>query len=173
MHKTILGLAIVGLCISGGQAQACDGSNIIFEDKFEDDAGGWSIKETIEVRDGAFVFKLPPDDLQSNLNVTFTVKDADICAEAVWPESGDQPMLGAALTKCSVNGLNEKAIEIAETWHQEGNPKSIAGLLETQSVWLNFDLARARAIADYQQNLTKLEQLVGGSLEDGKGQRVP
>ena len=47
MHKTILGLAIVGLCISGGQAQACDGSNIIFEDKFEDDAGGWSIKEAI------------------------------------------------------------------------------------------------------------------------------
>ena len=97
MHKTILGLAIVGLCISGGQAQACDGSNIIFEDKFEDDAGGWSNKEAIEVRDGAFVFTLPPDDLQSNLNVTFTLKDADICAEAVWPESGDQPMLGAAL----------------------------------------------------------------------------
>lgn len=66
----------------------------------------------------------------------------------------------------------EKAIEIAETWHQEDNPKSIAGLLETQSVWLNFNLARERAIADYQQNLTKLEQLVGGSLEDeGAGER--
>ena len=62
----------------------------------------------------------------------------------------------------------EKAIEIAESWHQEGEPKSIAGLLETQSVWLNFNLARARAIADYQQNLTKLEQLVGGSLENGE-----
>ncbi len=62
----------------------------------------------------------------------------------------------------------EKAIEIAETWHQEDNPKSIAGLLETQSVWLNFNLARVRAIADYQQNLTKLEQLVGGSLESGE-----
>ncbi len=59
----------------------------------------------------------------------------------------------------------EKTIEIAETWHQEGEPKSIAGLLETQSVWLNFNLARARAIADYQQNLARLEQLIGGSLE--------
>ena len=58
----------------------------------------------------------------------------------------------------------EKSIEVAETWHQEGTPKSIAGLLETQSVWLNFNLARVRAIADYQQNLAKLEQLVGGSL---------
>jgi hypothetical protein len=97
MRKTILALAIAALCASGGQAIACDGSNVIFEDKFEDDAGGWSIKETIDVKDGTFVFKLPPDDMQSNLNVTFMVKDADICAEAVWPESGDQPVLGAAL----------------------------------------------------------------------------
>lgn len=57
------------------------------------------------------------------------------------------------------------AIEIAETWHQEG-PKSIAGFLETQSVWLNFNLARLRAIADYQQNLTRLEKLVGGKIDD-------
>ena len=57
------------------------------------------------------------------------------------------------------------AIEIAETWHQEG-PKSIAGFLETQSVWLNFNLARLRAIADYQQNLAWLEKLVGGKIDD-------
>ncbi len=59
----------------------------------------------------------------------------------------------------------EKAIEITEAWHQEETPRSLAGLLETQSVWLNFNLARTRAIADYQQNLARLEQLVGGSLE--------
>ena len=57
----------------------------------------------------------------------------------------------------------EQAMEVAETWHQEGT-KSIAGLLETQSVWLNFNLARLRAITDYQQNLTRLERLVGGSI---------
>ncbi len=57
------------------------------------------------------------------------------------------------------------AIELAETWHQEG-PKSIAGFLETQSVWLNFNLARLRAIADYQQNVARLEQLVGGKIDD-------
>ena len=55
------------------------------------------------------------------------------------------------------------AIEVAETWHQEG-PKSITGFLETQSVWLNFNLARLRAIADYQQNVARLEQLVGGKI---------
>ena len=57
------------------------------------------------------------------------------------------------------------AIEVAEEWHQEG-PKSIAGFLETQSVWLNFNLARLRALADYQQNVARLEQLVGGKMDD-------
>ena len=57
------------------------------------------------------------------------------------------------------------AIEVAETWHQEG-PKSITGFLETQSVWLNFNLARLRAIVDYQQNVARLEQLVGGKIDD-------
>ena len=59
------------------------------------------------------------------------------------------------------------AIETAETWHQEG-PKSITGFLETQSVWLNFNLARLRAIADYQLNVTRLEQLVGGKIDDSQ-----
>jgi hypothetical protein len=77
-------------------AAACEGAEIVFEDKFADDAGGWPLRDTIEVKDGAFVFKLPPDDMQSNLNVTFTVKDADICSETVWPD-GDQAMLGAGL----------------------------------------------------------------------------
>ena len=57
----------------------------------------------------------------------------------------------------------ESAIEVAETWHQEGI-KSIVGFLETQSVWLNFNLARLRAITDYQENLARLERLVGGSI---------
>ena len=57
------------------------------------------------------------------------------------------------------------AVEAAETWHQEG-PKSIASFLETQSVWLNFNLARLRAIADYQQNVARLERLVGGKIDD-------
>ncbi len=57
----------------------------------------------------------------------------------------------------------EDAIALAESWHQEGT-KSIAGFLETQSVWLNFNLARLRAITDYQQNVARLERLIGGSI---------
>ncbi|MCZ6679693.1 MAG: TolC family protein [Candidatus Poribacteria bacterium] len=68
-----------------------------------------------------------------------------------------------ALYEDSLIPQAEQAMEVAETWHQQGT-KSITGFLETQSVWLNFNLARMRAIADYQQNLARLERLVGGSI---------
>jgi hypothetical protein len=102
MRKTILGFeiacfAIAGLLAASAHAIACGGSKVIFEDTFEDNAGGWSHKDTVEIKNGTFVFKLPADDMQSNLNVTFSVKDADICTEAVWPQGGDNPLLGAGL----------------------------------------------------------------------------
>jgi hypothetical protein len=77
-------------------ALACEGTEIVFEDKFADDAGGWAINKDVEVKDGSFTFKLPPDAMQSDLNVTYSVNDADICAEGVWPESGSS-ILGAGL----------------------------------------------------------------------------
>ena len=77
-------------------ASACEGTDIVFEDKFSDDAGGWAINKDVEVKDGSFTFKLPPDAMQSDLNITYSVNDADICAEGVWPESGSS-ILGAGL----------------------------------------------------------------------------
>jgi 3-keto-disaccharide hydrolase len=98
MRIAVLGTALASLLtMLSSAALACAGNEIIFEDKFEDDAGGWSHKDTVEVKDGSFIFKLPANDMQSNLNVTFTVQDADICTEAVWPADGDQPVLGAGL----------------------------------------------------------------------------
>ena len=98
MPRSLVLLAFFVLCSAAPawRASACEGQEVIFEDKFHDDAGGWSIKDNIEVKDGAFTLKLPPDDMSSNLNVTFTVKDADICTDAMWPE-GEQPVLGAGL----------------------------------------------------------------------------
>ncbi len=100
MRKSLLsaGLAVFFAANPAWQmaAAACEGQEVIFEDKFADDAGGWPLRETVEVKDGSFVIKLPPDDMQSNLNVTFTVKDADICSETVWPD-GEEAMLGAGL----------------------------------------------------------------------------
>jgi outer membrane protein TolC len=54
----------------------------------------------------------------------------------------------------------EKSMEIAETWYKE-KKGSFSGLLEAQSIWLNFNLAGERALADYFQRLAALERLVG------------
>jgi len=63
---------------------------------FADDSGGWAINQDVELKDGSFTFKLPPDAMQSDLNVTYTVNDADICSETVWPDGGST-ILGAGL----------------------------------------------------------------------------
>ena len=96
MARCQLLLAAVMLWFAGlPQASACEGTDVIFEDKFADDAGGWAINQHVEVKDGSFVFKLPPDAMQSDLNVTYTVNDADICSEVMWPNGST--ILGAGL----------------------------------------------------------------------------
>jgi hypothetical protein len=98
MARNGLGVAAALLCCAGfvEPAPACEGTQVVFEDKFTDDAGGWAINQDVEVKDGSFTFRLPPDAMQSDLNVTYTVDDADICSETVWPDSGST-ILGAGL----------------------------------------------------------------------------
>lgn len=104
MRRTVFAVALAGLLASVGQGLACEGSDVIFEDKFQDNGGGWSQKDTVSIGDGALSFALPADDMQSNLNVMFSVDDADVCVEAVWPtpdapaEGDETPqILGAGL----------------------------------------------------------------------------
>ncbi|MFA5902358.1 MAG: TolC family protein [Desulfobacula sp.] len=56
-----------------------------------------------------------------------------------------------------------KAVERADVWNRQGQG-SITDYLETQSVWYNFQLALARARADYGKFLARLEGLAGQSL---------
>ena len=57
----------------------------------------------------------------------------------------------------------KQAMQVAEAWNVD-KEKNLSGLLETQSTWLNFNLARLRAMTDYQQSLSRLERLAGGLL---------
>ncbi|MFQ5843564.1 MAG: TolC family protein, partial [Planctomycetota bacterium] len=63
----------------------------------------------------------------------------------------------------------EEALEIAEQWRDTGRD-TIGRSLEAQSVWLNFQLALHRALADYEQMVARLEQLVGASLGPLRGE---
>lgn len=85
MRKTVFAVAVAGLLASAGQSLACEGADVIFEDTFQDNGGGWSQKSTVSIGEGALTFTLPADDMQSNLNVMFSVEDADVCVDAVWP----------------------------------------------------------------------------------------
>ena len=64
----------------------------------------------------------------------------------------------------------EEAMEITEQWRDAGRD-TIGRYLEAQSVWLNFQLAYHRALADYEQMVARLEQLVGTSLGHLRGER--
>ena len=54
-------------------------------------------------------------------------------------------------------------MEIAETWYREGQA-SFSDFVETQAVYYNFQLALARANADYGKVLASLEQVVGQTI---------
>ena len=56
-----------------------------------------------------------------------------------------------------------RSMEIAEVWYREGE-SSFTDFIETQSVWYNFQLALARAKADYGINLARLERMAGTPL---------
>ena len=56
-----------------------------------------------------------------------------------------------------------RSMEIAEVWYRE-RESSFTDFIETQSVWYNFQLALARAKADYGINLARLERMAGTHL---------
>ena len=56
-----------------------------------------------------------------------------------------------------------RAMQIAQLQYRE-NKGAIAAYLETQSTWLNFQLAYQRAVADYWKNLIELEKITGKKL---------
>jgi len=62
----------------------------------------------------------------------------------------------------------EQAMEIAEQWRDTGRD-TVGRYLEAQSVWLNFQLAYHRALADHEQMVARLEQLTGTSLGSLRG----
>lgn len=69
----------------------------------------------------------------------------------------------AVLYRGSLIPQAEDAMRIAEAGRDAGRD-TYGRLLEAQSVWLNFQLAYHRALADHEQTVARLEQLVGTSL---------
>jgi len=56
-----------------------------------------------------------------------------------------------------------QSMEIAETWFRQGE-SSFSDFVEAQVLWYNFQLSLARARADYEKYMARLERLVGSSV---------
>ena len=56
-------------------------------------------------------------------------------------------------------------METAETWFKE-KQGSFSDFVETEAAYYNFQLALARAKADYGKYLARIERIVGKSLVD-------
>jgi hypothetical protein len=180
MARTGLGVAAVLLCCAGfvKQAPACEGTKVVFEDKFTDDSGGWAINQDVEVKDGSFTFKLPPDAMQSDLNVTYTVDDADICSETVWPDDGST-ILGAGLLfwgEDNRNYLQFGVLNNGKFWiarRQDGKWYTIVENVDSSAIKVKpgeSNLLRVKAsggVATFFINGTKVRDLRGQAPKGG------
>ena len=84
-------LAVAVQSAIGAAALACDGQagNVIFEDAFADDSGGWDFTPaTSQVKPPDFVFTLTKQTTNANVqNLTFNATIADFCADFALPKS--------------------------------------------------------------------------------------
>lgn len=96
MNRLLLAAAI---CLATGSAPVlgCEGKTIIFEDNFRDATGGWVAGSHYSIENGLLTIHIKPDvGGRFVLNGTFPLKDADICADVVFPTTGADlnPALG-------------------------------------------------------------------------------
>jgi hypothetical protein len=157
---------------------ACSGGEAILDDEFADESGGWALDDRIKVDDGKLVMRLPPDTGWTTLNVSFTVTDADLCADAVWPET-DPEEAEAGITfwaedydnrfAFGINGAGEYYLvrRVRGEWKAivdgQHTPAIKTGPGETNTLRVNSSGKRASLFV----NGTKLRDIQGQPPEEG------
>ena len=92
MYRTILALGAAMLFTSA--AFACDGQkgNVIFEDNFSDDTGGWAFDDYFVSKPPGALIQDQASDKGTNtaiFNNTFTAGQADYCSEMIFPKDAN------------------------------------------------------------------------------------
>jgi hypothetical protein len=99
MYRLILIAAAIQACLGFG-AMACDGQpgDVIFEDSFPDDSGGWDLYgDTTKVTPPNFDVMLSSQTTwTSSQNLTFNAVDADYCADVAIPKPPEKDILAQA-----------------------------------------------------------------------------
>jgi hypothetical protein len=96
MKALFAALCLAGPLLIGGSGFACEGTNVVFEDKFQDDSGGWDPADSIKF--GATGLDVDVGAEFTNfkeLNSAFAVGDADICIDVAFPKTiANNPSVG-------------------------------------------------------------------------------
>jgi hypothetical protein len=81
---------------------------VIFEDKFEDDGGGWDADKNMEFKKSSMTVKIAGDDASfRELNSVFVIKDGDLCVEATFPTNAPDtsPAVGLLFWATDYNNM--------------------------------------------------------------------
>ena len=86
MRYRVCSAAVLMATLMIGAAWGCEGKTLIFEDKFQDDLGGWDKEPAMKIEDGSMVLRpTGSNGSLSELNTAFLATDVDVCAEVVLP----------------------------------------------------------------------------------------
>src|SRR5271165_1858284 len=83
-----IGLISIFASTTAARAATCDGQkgNVIFEDTFDDESGGWESDRDAKIGGGTYTVHLDPaDEVFNVLNGTFNASEANYCVEVVMP----------------------------------------------------------------------------------------
>jgi hypothetical protein len=81
--------------LAANAAIACQGKTVLFEDKFEDDSGGWDPDKSVTFENSAMIIRVAKDDqARQERNAAFALRDADICVEAAFPTTETDNVVG-------------------------------------------------------------------------------
>lgn len=108
---------------------------------------------------------------QAKAEVTTRINEARAAASRLFFRLGNAARL-ISLYRDELMPEAAKSVETAETWFRQGKG-SLSDFTETRTVWYTFQLALARAQADYGQNLAALEGLTGRDLTTAGPQPPP
>lgn len=99
MYRTILIAAAIQAFLGYG-AMACDGQagDVVFEDSFPDDSGGWDLyADTVKVTPPNLdVVLSSATTWTSSQNLTFNATDADYCTDVILPKPPEADVLSQA-----------------------------------------------------------------------------
>jgi hypothetical protein len=90
MRSYALAIGVLLAALSGGSSLGCEGKNVIFEDEFTDDLGGWEADPSLKFGPTGGMVTLAQDWTSfRRMNQAFFAKNGDFCLEAAFPPEGN------------------------------------------------------------------------------------